>query len=184
MGRIVSTGVAAAIIGVLALVAAVTVTFIPGVAALYPATAFEAAFGVWLGYRGGIAAYIGLLFAGLLAGWFNLPTGVLLSVSDALIAFAGTLAVRYLGLRPSLPRLHDAAVFVGAALTGSVLGSLWYNLINLGLGVIAGWGTFWLAILGWNLGNLIILIVVGVPLMRFATPVLEKLNVVEPGGKE
>ena len=43
MKKLIVTGVAVAIAGVLGFFAAIRVTFIPGVAAVYPATAFEAA---------------------------------------------------------------------------------------------------------------------------------------------
>jgi hypothetical protein len=43
MKKLIVAGVAAAIAGVLAFFAATSVTFVPGVAAVYPATAFKAA---------------------------------------------------------------------------------------------------------------------------------------------
>jgi len=177
MKKLIVTGIAAAIVGVLAFFAAITVTFIPGVAALYPAAAFEAAFGSWFGIWGAIASYIGLLVAGSIGGWFALPNGMLLSLSDFVLAAAPMIAVRYFGLDPELPNWKHMVAFVAVTLLfGSLPGSLWYNYINLQLGVISGWNSFWVAVAGWNLGNLIVLAIIGIPLLRLGTQIIKRTD--------
>ena len=177
LGKLIATGLCAAVVGVLAYFAAISVSFIPGVAAIYPATAAEAAFGAWFGAWGAVASYIGLLVAGTMSGWFGLLNGLGLAVSDFLMALAPAIAVRRFGVDPTLPNWKHAAKFVGATLLfGSFTGSIIYNFINLKLGVIAGWGTFWLGVMGWNLGNLAVLVVLGIPMMKFGTPVLKNLD--------
>jgi hypothetical protein len=173
--KFVVTCIAAAIVGVLAYFAAVSVTFIPGVAALYPAAAFEAAFGAWFGVYGAIASYVGLLFAGATGGWFSLQAGLLLSLSDLILAIAPAVAVRRGIFDPALPTASDAAKFWAVSLfLGSLPGSLLYNFVNLKLEALAGWNSFWVAVIGWNVGNAIVLAVLGIPLMRIGTTLIKQ----------
>lgn len=173
MQKLAMTAVAAAIVAVLAALAAVTVTFVPGVAALYPATAFEAGFGAWFGLWGALASYLGLLLAGSVSGWFSLVNGLALAVSDLMIALASAIGIRTFKIDPALPSFRHAAAFYAVSLLlGSVPASLFYNYVNLQLGVLAGWSSFWTAVIGWNLGNAIVLLIVGLPLMRLGTPTI------------
>ena len=177
MKKIVITGVCAAVIGVLAAAAAITVTFIPGVAALYPAAAFEAAFGAWFGIWGAIASYIGLLVAGSVSNWFSVANGLVLSISDFIVALSCVVGVRAFKIDPAVPNFRNAlAFYLVALLLGSLPASLFYNYINLRLGVLAGWNSFWTAVVGWNLGNAVILLVIGIPLMRVGTPLIKRIG--------
>lgn len=177
MKNVVILAIAAAVIAVLSAIAAITVTFVPGVAALYPATAFEAAFGAWFGVWGALASYIGLLAAGTGAGWFSVTTGLLLALSDFLVAISCAIGIRTFKIDPSLPTMRDVISFYVVALfLGSVPASLFYNLINLQLGVIAGWNSFWAAVVGWNIGNAIVLLVIGIPLMKIGTSTIKRMG--------
>jgi len=182
MKRLIITGIAAAIVGVLAFFAAISVTFVPGVAALYPAAAFESAFGSWFGLWGAIASYLGLLIAGSAGGWFAVPNGLLLASSDFIQALAPMIAVRYLGLNPALPNWRHAVGYVFVSLVfGSLPGSLLYNYINLKLGVLSGWNSYWAAVLGWNVGNLIMFVVIGLPLLRLGTAIMKRTDLYVKG---
>lgn len=171
--RFVLTCIAASIVAVLAYFAAISVTFVPGVAALYPATAFETAFGIWFGWWGVAAAYIGLLIAGSIGGWFSVQVGLLLSLSDFLLALAPFLFSRFGYFDAALPDSKAAFRFWLVSLVfGSLPGSLLYNYINLQIGAIAGWNSFWVAVFGWNVGNAFVLAAIGVPLLRIGTPLM------------
>jgi hypothetical protein len=174
--QLVLTGICAAIVGVLAYFAAITVSFVPGVAAVYPATAVEAAFGAWFGLWGAFASYLGLVVSGTLAGWFSLVVGLLLSVSDFIVAIFPAAAVRLFKLNPALPRFRDKAYFLLAAMAGSVVSSIYYNFLQLKLGLLPSWDAFFVALVGWNVGNLFILVVIGIPLLVFATPAIKSMN--------
>lgn len=182
--RFVLMCIAASLVALLAYFAAITVTFIPGVAALYPAAAFEAAFGCWFGLWGAIASYVGLLIAGSAGGWFPIQAGILLSLSDFLLAFAPFLFVRYGFFDPSLPDgKHAFRFWVIALLFGSLPGSLLYNYVNMQLGAIAGWTSFWVGVVGWNIGNAVVLAALGIPLLRIGTPIMKARGLVLLDGK-
>ena len=177
MRNILITAFCATIVGLLAALAAITVTFLPGVAALYPASAFEAAFGVWFGPWGAVASYIGLLVAGSLSGWFSILTGLILALSDLMLSLFTGWGMRRFKVDPALPTTRDALAFFAIALAfGSVPSSIFYNLVNLQLGVLAGPNSFWVAVAGWNIGNAVIFAIVGIPLMKLGTPTIRKLG--------
>lgn len=182
MRHLVVTAVCAAIIAVLAGLAAITVTFIPGVAALYPATGFEASFGAWFGLWGALASYLGLLVAGSISGWFSLVTGLVLALSDLIIALATAIGIRTFKIDPALPNFKHAAGFYAVSLLlGSLPASLFYNYVNLQLGVLSGWQSFWIGVLGWNIGNAVIILIVGIPLMKLGTPTMLKTGLFVKG---
>lgn len=182
MKKIIITGICAAIIGVLVFFAAISVPFLPGVSALYPGAAFESAFGSWFGIWGALASYIGLLAAGTAGGWFAVPNGMLLALSDFVQAAAPMIAVRYLRLNPELPNWRHMLGYVTVSLFfGSLPGSLFYNYVNLRLGVLAGWHSYWAAVLAWNIGNLIMFILIGVPLLRFGTRLIKRADLYVKG---
>lgn len=175
MKKIILTGICAAVVGVLVYFAAITITFIPGVAALYPAAAFESVFGAWFGIWGALASYLGLLTAGTAGGWFAGPNGLVLALSDFIQALAPMIAVRYFRLDPELPNWRHAASYVLVSLLfGSLPGSLIYNYINLQLGVLAGWNSFWVAVIAWNTGNFVLFIVIGIPVLRYGTRIVKR----------
>jgi len=157
----------AGVIAILVLYAAITTTVVPGVAALYPATAFEVTFGIWFGVWGAIASYLGLLIAGTYAGWFSLPIGMVLSVSDFLAAFIPALLFRALKVQPSLKTPRDWAVYIVAGvILSSLPGSLYYNYINLLLGYLPGMEAFWVGVISWNIGNYVVVLIISTILLK------------------
>jgi len=168
--KLVVTASCAAVVGVLAYAGAITTTIVPGVAALYPAAAVEVAFGIWFGLPGAIGSYIGLLIAGSLAGWFSIPVGAMMSVSDFLIAIIPYWAFRISRRDPSLPTWRDVGFFLLVSIFGgSLASSLYYNEVSLRLGVLPSRSAYWTAVIGWNIGNVLILSFIGIPLLRTAT---------------
>jgi hypothetical protein len=180
--RLIITAMCAGIVGVLAFYAAITTTIVPGVAAIYPAVAFEATFGAWFGIWGAISSFLGLLIAGSVSGWFSMPIGIILSMSDFMVAFAGAIACRWFRVDPSLPTFRDSVLFVIVTWGfGSIPSSLYYNGVNFALGVIPSWESFWIGVIGWNLGNLIIIPVIGIPLMKTVTVIVRRLGLYVEG---
>ncbi|MEM4383657.1 MAG: hypothetical protein QXH32_06130 [Candidatus Caldarchaeum sp.] len=173
--HIVLTAVMSGVLALMILFAAITTTVVPGVAALYPATAFEVVFGIWFGVWGGIASYIGLVIAGTYGGWFPLPLGIVLSLSDFAAAMIPAAAFRLLRANPTLASKKDVAVYIiFGVILSSVIPSLYYNLINLSIGWIPGWEAFWVAVISWNVGNYLVTTVIGIPLLRLVTPYVKK----------
>src|SRR5207249_10016305 len=122
----------------------------------------------WFGIYGAIASYIGLVVAGSLGGWFPIPNGLVLGLSDLVLALSVAVAVRWFRLDPEIPNARHAFGFVLASLVGSVIGSLWYNTMNLYVfKILGGDSSFWAAVIGWNVGNLIVIVVIGLLLVKY-----------------
>ncbi len=173
--HIVLTAVMAGVLAITILFAAITTTVVPGVAALYPATALEVVFGIWFGVWGAVAAYIGLLIAGSYAGWFPLPLGIILSLSDFAAALIPAAAFRLFRADPSLKNWRDWIIYVAfGIILSSVIPSLYYNSINLAIGWLPGMEAFWLAVISWNIGNYIVTTVIGIPLLKVVTPYIKR----------
>jgi hypothetical protein len=176
------TGVLSGIIGVLSWGAAVTTTFVPGVAAFYPAAAFEVVFGIWFGFWGAAAAYVGVMIAGLAAGWFSPPVGIVLSLSDFLLAYIPAWTFRKFALNKDLRGWRDVAgLIVSSVFVASFLGSLVYNAINLRLGVLQNTKAFWAGVVSWNVGNMVIIPLLAIPILKALTGLLEKSGLVVKG---
>jgi integral membrane sensor domain MASE1 len=174
--HIVLTAIMAGVLAVMILYAAITTTVVPAVAAVYPATAFEVVFGCWFGVWGAIAAYIGLVIAGTYAGWFPLPLGMVLALgADLTAALIPAAAFRLLKGNVALKSRKDWLIFIvfGIVLS-TVPGSIYYNLINFYIGLIPSWEAFWVAVISWNLGNFIVITVIGTPLLKIVTPYVKR----------
>ncbi len=180
--HIVLTAIMAGVLGVMILYAAITTTIVPGVAAVYPATAFEVVFGCWFGVWGGIAAYIGLIIAGTYAGWFPLPLGIVLALSDFSAAVIPAAAFRLLKGDVGLKGGRDWAIYIvfGIVLS-TVPGSIYYNLINLYIGWIPSWEAFWVGVISWNLGNFLVNTIIGIPLLKVVTPYVKRAGLYVEG---
>ncbi len=172
--HLILTAVLSGIIAVVSYASAVTTTLIPGVAALYPAAALEIAFGIWFGLWGAFAAYIGVLIAGVTAGWFSPQVGILIGLGDFMLAAIPAYVFRKMNYSCQLKRTRDIVALITSSMIASILGSLLYNWVNLVLGVLQNMKAFWLGVLSWNIGNLLIVIVIAVPLVRALSRVLEK----------
>lgn len=174
--RLLLTGIGAAVVAVLAHFAEIPVSFLPAKAPLYPAAAIEAAFGAWFGLWGCLASYLGFFVAGVSAGWFTPPSGTFLSLGDCAIPLLTAAAVRVFGIDPSLRKAKSAFAFLLFAMLGSITGSLWYNLIELLVYQRQSWNSFWPAVAGWNLANLIVFLLIALPLMYVVTPIVKKFH--------
>lgn len=180
--HIVLTATMAGVLGVLMIYSIITTTIVPGVAALYPATAFEVVFGSWFGVWGGIAAYIALVIAGTYGGWFPLPLGLVLAVSDFSGAVIPAAAFRLLKGDVGLKSRRDWAIYIAfGIILSTVPGSLYYNLINLYVGWIPSWEAFWVGVISWNLGNFLVNTVIGIPLLRVVTPYVKRAGLYVEG---
>jgi len=111
-----------------------------------------------------------LLIAGVYAGWFPLPLGIVLSISDFLAAFMPYLIFKLMKADPELKTRKDwIAYIIGGIILSSLPGSLYYNYINLLIGWLPSWEAFWVGVAAWNIGNYIVVAVIATPLLKIVT---------------
>lgn len=175
------TSVLSGMVAVVSYVSAITTTLIPGVAVLYPAAALEVVCGVWFGLWGGVAAYLGVLIAGIAAGWFSPQLGLVLGIGDFVLAVIPGLMFRLFSFNMELARVKDIIALLSSAMLASILGSLFYNGINLWIGVLQNSRAFWLGVLGWNIGNFVVVTILSIPLLRLLSNLLDRSGFVVKG---
>lgn len=173
--HIVLTAVMAGVLTIMVVFSAITTTVVPGVAALYPATALEVVFGIWFGAWGVLAAYLGLVIGGIYAGWYPIPLALALGFADAGAAFIPALAFRLFKANAALKSTKDWVVYIvfGVVLS-SVIPSLYGNSVSYAVGWIPSWEAFWVATVSWNIGNYIVVAVIGTPLLRLVTEYVKR----------
>ena len=179
--HIILTAINSGVIGILAILGVVYTPVVPGVAALYPATAFEVAFGLWFGIWGAIASYIGCLIMNLYTG-IPIVFAIPLSLSDFLAAAIPMAAFRLAKTDPELKTLKDWVNYIiSGVILSSVPGSLYYCYILLKIGWIPSWEAFWLSVISWNVGNYIVVLVITTPLLKILTNYVKRTGLYVKG---
>jgi integral membrane sensor domain MASE1 len=161
---------------------------IVSVSSLFVAIGFGIPFAIWFGGWGLVIGYIGsFIGAGILAG-----TPVLLTIPFALVdciqfgipllAYR-TLAARF-GLHPLGKDVYTVKGFlfflVFAVILPNGLGAL-YGLGVLYLGGLVPGDAFWLGVIAWWIGNMIVTIIIAPILLRVLTPVIERYGLATYG---
>jgi hypothetical protein len=153
---------------------------VPGASLIYPATAAAIVFSLWFGVWGMLGAYFGTIIGGFAWGsavHVNM-TGGLHDMMEGLIP-----AIAFFSLR--LDRgLRDRKSFLLYILFACILGTA----VNAILGNLnyALWGVlplnavpigFW----SWWLADLVAAVVLGIPILRFLTPFVERTSLYHEG---
>jgi hypothetical protein len=169
-------------LGVIALPAGV------GVSMLFVAIGFGIPFAIWFGGWGLLIGYIGtFLGAGLLGGTpilLCIPFGFADWIQFGIPLLAYRLLAPRLGLHAlgkDVYTLRGMAFFLifGTILPNS-LGAL-YGVSVLYLGNLVAPNAYWLTVLSWALGNLLVAIIIAPLLLRLLSPVVERLGLATYG---
>jgi len=148
-----------------------------GVSAFYIGAAFFTAFAIWFRWRALIAMYIGLLIGALISGTFTifallLAWGNVIGAAIPMLIFNS----KKLGLNKELKKVKDYVAFIlTATICQNVISAVWV----LGGFVIFGimpLEALKMAMFGWILGGIAVTIIIGIPLLKFATPVVRKTS--------
>lgn len=146
---------------------------IPGVSGLFLAAGFYVPFGLWWGIWGALAGGIsGFL---LIATGTPVPLAIFYFVGDFLEPLVPLVAFRVLKLDPGL---RNAKSVVGYLVFGVIGGALASALVGpTGIVVTAGLSMdAWLpTFIPWLIGDIIVIVVIGIILLRVLTPVIERM---------
>jgi len=148
---------------------------VPGATLVFPATAVAITFSMWFGFWGALGAYFGTII-GNFAWGTAVHVGITGGVHDmieglipALVFYAaGDRLRRDLGDARSLATYVVFGVVLGTGVN-ALLGNL--NYVLWGLQPL---GAIWAGLWTWWLGDAIAAAVLGIPLLRFLTPFVER----------
>ncbi|PIN89043.1 hypothetical protein COU60_05200 [Candidatus Pacearchaeota archaeon CG10_big_fil_rev_8_21_14_0_10_34_76] len=148
-----------------------------GVSAFYIGAAFYTAFAIWFRIKGLLAIYIGLLIGSLFSGTFTI-FAFILALGNVFGAAIPALFFNKLGFNPELKRFRDYVAFViSATILQNIISATWVLTGFYLVGIMPAEAAF-LASAGWIGGGIIVSLVIGIPLLKFTTPVIKKTTLI------
>ena len=147
------------------------------VSAFYIGSAFFTAFAIWFKWKALIAIYIGLLIGALLAGTFTVFAFVL-ALGNVFGAMIPMLVFSHKKLNKELKSLKDYIAFILSATIGQNVFSAIYVLGGFVIFGIIPLEALKVALIGWIVGGMIVSVVIGIPLLKFLSPVIKKTSLV------
>jgi hypothetical protein len=151
-----------------------------GVSAFYIGFAFYTGFAIWFGVWGLIAMYIGLLIGALLTGMFSAVTFIL-ALGNVLGAAVPMVAFKMFNLDESLRKTKDYIAYImSSTIAQSIIAAGWV-LTGFAIVGIMPAETAKIAFTGWIIGDILVSILIGIPLLKFVTPVIKKTSLYKKG---
>lgn len=147
------------------------------VSAFYIGSAFFTAFAVWFRWRALIAIYLGLLIGALLAGTFTIFAFVL-ALGNVFGVMIPMLVFSIKKFDMELKSTKDIVAFLLSATIGQNVVSALYTLRGFILFGLMPPEAFKVAFTGWVVGGIIVSIVLGIPILKFLTPVVKKTSII------
>lgn len=145
---------------------------VPGASLIFPATAIAIVMTMWFGFWGALGAYFGTII-GNFAWGTALQVGITGGVHDMIEGMIVAAPFFIWALRRDLPNITTLAFYVVLAAIGTGTNALLGNLNYVLWGVypldavVAGIWPWWLA-------DFVAAIVLGIPLLRFLTPFVQR----------
>ncbi len=167
--------VAATIINtLLARYVAVPLAGVPGIASLYPAVAFMIAFGLWFGWWGIIAAYLGCFVGAGMLNQMAFDINLYFSLADLWQVLIPVAAFKTFGADINLTTGRDWVVLIIFGwLLNNLVGAAWGSA-SLAVGGAISWSAFFNSFVRWFLGNLVVVIVLTPLLLKYLSPIVRR----------
>jgi hypothetical protein len=189
VARLVAVAVAAGVYTVLSWLGVIALPIgIVGVSSLFIAIGFGIPFAIWFGIWGLLIGYLGTFIGPGLLGGTPLLVAIPFSFVDwfqlgiPMLAYRG-LANRF-GVDPMGKDVYSGKGFVFFLVFGVVLpnaiGAL-YGVTILWAGQLVPPDAFWLTVVGWWVGNMIVSVIIAPILLRGLSPVVERYGLTSFG---
>ncbi len=168
--------VATIINALLAKYAAIPLSDIPGAASVYPAVAFMIAFGLWYGWLGIFAAYLGCFIGAGMLNQMAIDINLYFSLADLWEVLIPVAAFRAFGADVSLSTRRDWVILIVFGwLLNNLVGAAWGSAA-LVLGGMMPWSGFFNSFVRWFLGNLLAVAVLSPLILKYLSPVMRRTN--------
>lgn len=171
--------VIAIVAGLVALLDIVGVIGLPtgvlSVSSLYIAAAFYLLFIASFKWKGIIAVYFGLLLASFFTTGFSVMP-LILAWGNILAPLLIVFIMKKLNLTFNLSNAKEIIVEIILMIIASFVSAGWilggYILFN-----IIPASSFWVSLIPWIIGDVVVYVVVGIPLMKFVFPLFKKFKI-------
>ncbi|MGH7336659.1 MAG: MASE1 domain-containing protein, partial [Myxococcota bacterium] len=145
-----------------------TLAFVaPQVTVVWPPTGIALAALILFGLRTWPAVWIGALLANATVA--PLPVAAGIATGNTLEALAGAWLLSRFGFRPSLERMRDVSILLGAGAIASTMISATIGVTSLCIGGVQPWSAFARLWIGWWLGDAMSVLVVAPLLLVWST---------------
>ncbi len=148
-----------------------------GVSAFYIGAAFYTAFAIWFKFKGLLAIYLGLLIGALFSGTFTI-FAFILALGNVIGVAVPALFFNKFKFNPELKRFRDYIAFIlSVTILQNVISATWTLTGFYLVGIMPAEAAF-LASAGWIGGGIIVSLIIGIPLLKFTTPVVKKTTLI------
>lgn len=145
-----------------------------GVSGFYVGAAFFTAFAVWFRWKALIAMYLGLLLGAIMSGTFTV-FAFILALGNVIAVIIPMLLFNSGKFNMELKKFGDyLAFFVSVTILQSIISAGWV-LTGFYLFGIMPLEAIKASAIGWIAGDIIVSIVLGIPIMKFLSPVVKRI---------
>lgn len=168
----------AVLAGMVALLDIVGVIGLPtgvlSVSSLYIAAAFYLLFIAAFNWKGAIAVYLGLLLSSVFTTGFSIMP-LILAWGNVMAPFFIVLVIKKLNLSFNLGNLKESIIEIVLMFVAPFISAFWI-LGGYVLFQIIPASSFVASLIPWIIGNIIVYLVIGIPLMKFVLPLFKKFK--------
>jgi len=144
-----------------------------GVSAFYIGAAFFTSFAIWFKWKGLISIYLGLLIGALISGTFTVYAFVL-ALGNVIGAAIPMIFFSMKSLDMELKKPKDYIAFLlSATILQNFVSATWTLTGFYIVGIMAKEAAL-AASIGWIGGGIIVSLVIGIPLLKFTSPVIKR----------
>jgi len=149
-----------------------------GVSGFYIGAAFFTAFAIWFRWKALIAMYIGLLLGAIISGTFTI-FAFILAWGNVIAVILPMIIFNLNKFNMELKTIKDyIAFFITVTIFQSVISAGWV-LTGFYLFGIMPLEAIKVSIMGWLIGDIIVSLFLGIPILKIMSPVVKRLGLTE-----
>jgi hypothetical protein len=147
-----------------------------GASGFYIGFAFYTAFAIWFRWKGLLSIYIGLLIGALISGTFTIFAFVL-ALGNVIGAAIPMLFFSHKKINPELKTTKDYFAYVlSSTVLQNMVAAAWILTGFYIVGIMPKEAAL-VASTGWIIGDIVVSLIIGIPLLKFLTPIVKRISI-------